>query len=838
MLSIFTTQFNFSFMSLIDFELIELPIEFKQINPQDFDSTLYNVEPKVIITPNDEGYISEQITSVLNPTLHKKNTVIINAGVGQGKSFSVIELIKEYSKLEEYVVILAVPYNNLINQYTAELSAKNDEDNYVPNVFSMLNIDNYSFIDTPLNSTLNYGFISDDYVINEFHPENFNIHLMCINTLLGNSGDNILFQSDKKVKYFNELQSYCDTHNKKIILFLDEIHDSIHNFREDLIYNFWRYQNLIHKIFFVSATFNEASKEVIKYLSEFTNKEIQILESERKVFPEKQSRLHLIFNNSTNLTQNDNFMKLFENVANNRDSFDFIVYSKNQIINNFKNNTDLNEILKLSSSKINYCYADVFDISNANNKYEVNAINIGTNFTTGVNISKENHTMFIFIPIPLELKFVNNSGVFNSIPNSIIQALARQRKVGDIYIIMPPPNGIKLESLPYQADMSLQISEVFKKYKMFGSVDVNYTNINKQNETLNELYDFIKKQARRAELNILNTVNNRDRMNRLLLPTKEVFILEKGEQYLSDNFFGGDIATYIFWAAITNQFLNCKLTSIIKNDEIFFNSENVEEKVFQVCNDIINSNLIMDENDVVLYSLSGIKLYESIEFEIINSKVIYFNNKKATKKEVELIQLNILYAVVYKKQVNIPIEKAKYLIYIYYLQSCVKFANRVNLNGEFKITLEIGEISLDEKSCQLISIFKDFILFIELVNQSIIVTPPRAANPSRKIISPIPNSIFRTLFVEKNMSTRLGYLCRNDRFLKTDIFPFKDSFSRLNVEEKQVNYFYGIILNIAFDIAKTTKFQGKRHHLINNVININTINICNLLHKDFPNYIL
>ena len=436
-------------MSLLDFELIDLHVEFKKINPDDFDNTLYNVAPKTIITPNDQGFISPQIVSNLIPKLHTKDTVVINAGVGQGKSYSVIELIKEYSKLEEYVVILAVPFNNLINQYVADLTAESDIN--TSSVFNMMKINNYTF-ETFTDTPLNYGFFSDVDAVNEFQPENFKVHVMSINALLGNSGDNILFQSNKKVKYFNSLQTYCEANNKKIILFFDEIHDSIHNFREDLIYGFWRYQNLIHKIFVVSATFNEASKEVIKYLSEFTNKEIQILESARKVFPDKQSQLHLIFNEKYDLTKNDNFMKLFERTANNKTSFDFIVYSKKQIESNFKANPDINQILQLSGSRINYCYADTFDKASDVAKYEVDAINIGTNFTTGVNITKENHVMFIFIPIALDKSFINNNGVFRSIPNSVIQALARQRKAGDIYIIMPPPRGIKPESLPFSID--------------------------------------------------------------------------------------------------------------------------------------------------------------------------------------------------------------------------------------------------------------------------------------------------------------------------------------------------------------------------------------------------
>lgn len=646
-----------------------------------------------------------------------------------------------------------------------------------------------------------------------------------------------MFQSNKKVKYFNYLQTYCETNNKKIILFFDEIHDSIHNFKEDLIYGFWRYHNLIHKIFVVSATFNEASKEVIKYLSEFTNNEIQILESERKVIPEQQSRLHLIFNNSFNLTQNDNFMKLFTNVASKQTSFDFIVYSKNQIVNNFKGNPEINQLLQSSGTRINYCYADTFD-NNANMKYQENAINIGTNFTTGVNITKINHAMFIFIPIALDISFVNNNGAFTSIPNSIIQALARQRKAGDIYIIMPPPKGIKPESLPYQVDIAQKIIEIVNNFKPYGSEEVSYTNINKQHDILNQAFDSIKERAKSAEFNINNAIGNRNGMNRLQLPTKEVFILEKGEQYLSDNFFGGNISTYIFWAAITNQFLNCKLTSIVKNDELFFTSDDIQEKVFQFYDNIVMSHLITDEEGVLLKSISGIKLFEALEHEIINSKVVYINGKKASKKQYELIKLHILHAIVYTNQKDFEVKESKKQLFIYYLQSCIKYAKRVNFNNENNVVLEIGEITLDYKFCELVSIYKDFSLFIDLVNQSIIITPPRAGNPSRKILSNQPDSIFKAFYIEKNMSEKLNYLCSNDKFLKTDIFQFRDSFSRIDEEDKKVYNFHGIITKIAFDIKKTSKYQGVSYDLIDDIVDFNNIDVCNLLHEDFPDYVI
>lgn len=822
-------------MSLLDFELIDLPVEFKQINPNDFDNTLYNVAPKTIITPNDQGFISPQIVSNLIPKLHTKDTVVINAGVGQGKSYSVIELIKEYSKLEEYVVILAVPFNNLINQYVADLTAESDIN--TSSVFNMMKINNYTF-ETFTNTPLNYGFFSDVDAVNEFQPENFKVHVMSINALLGNSGDNILFQSNKKVKYFNSLQTYCEANNKKIILFFDEIHDSIHNFREDLIYGFWRYQNLIHKIFVVSATFNEASKEVIKYLSEFTNKEIQILESERKVFPDKQSQLHLIFNEKYDLTKNDNFMKLFERTAKNKTSFDFIVYSKKQIESNFKANPDINQILQLSGSRINYCYADTFDKASDVAKYEVDAINIGTNFTTGVNITKENHVMFIFIPIALDKSFINNNGVFRSIPNSVIQALARQRKAGDIYIIMPPPRGIKPESLPFSIDTNQKIIEIVKKYKSYGSKDVSYTNINKQYDILDKVYNSIKERVKSAELNIGNAVGNRFGMNRLQLPAKEIFILEKGEQYLSDNFFDGSISTYIFWAAITNQFLNCRLNSIIKNDELFFTTEDIQENVFKFYHDVVMNHLITDEDGLLLHSISGIKLFEALEHEIINSKVVYINGKKATKKDYELIRLLILHVIVYQNQKEFQINQSKNLLFIYSLQSCVTYAKKVNFNEENKVTLATGEITLEENLFQLISIYKDIAFFIEEIRQMIVQTRSRAGKPVKKLISISPNSDFISLFREKDMASKLNYLKANDRFLSTNIFPFKDTFSRLNNEENQVLFFYGKLIDLILKIDGSYRYCGNRYYLVTEIYDINTLKLHNFLYTDFPNYVI
>ena len=53
-----------------------------------------------------------------------KNTIVINSGTGQGKTKSVLEIIKKYTETPDYIVIIAVPSKNLIEQYVNVTSPK------------------------------------------------------------------------------------------------------------------------------------------------------------------------------------------------------------------------------------------------------------------------------------------------------------------------------------------------------------------------------------------------------------------------------------------------------------------------------------------------------------------------------------------------------------------------------------------------------------------------------------------------------------------------------------------------------------------------------------------
>ncbi|MCD8529509.1 MAG: DEAD/DEAH box helicase family protein [Flavobacterium sp.] len=179
-------------MSTIDFDLVNVPVEYKKINIEDFDSNYYN-STKEFISPNPEtGYISEELMPILIRDLDVKNTTVINAGTGQGKSKCIIDIVSEYANKEDYIVVFALPYNNLIEQYFEECKTIIEENK----IFSLFHIDK------PVNENM-IGAVNDELdIVNSSNIDKFKIHILTVYALLENPGEDALFQSNKRKKYF------------------------------------------------------------------------------------------------------------------------------------------------------------------------------------------------------------------------------------------------------------------------------------------------------------------------------------------------------------------------------------------------------------------------------------------------------------------------------------------------------------------------------------------------------------------------------------------------------------------------------------------------------------
>ena len=112
-------------MNLPNKYFTNFPIEFKEINPEDFisenkEDTKFIVDDKIIINPDDNGYIHKELSDKLS--LKEKNTVVINAPVGYGKSYTILKTIKKiHDEIPNSKIIVATPFVSLVEQYVNDI---------------------------------------------------------------------------------------------------------------------------------------------------------------------------------------------------------------------------------------------------------------------------------------------------------------------------------------------------------------------------------------------------------------------------------------------------------------------------------------------------------------------------------------------------------------------------------------------------------------------------------------------------------------------------------------------------------------------------------------------
>lgn len=789
----------------------DYPIEFKQINPSDFNEH-YNVDEKIQISPNDEGYISDSLMPILEAGYEVQNTIVINAGVGQGKSKSVIDLAVKYANDDNYLVIVAVPFNNLIHQYIEDFSNHTDKDK----VFNIQELPLIKFSREENNS--------------DFNANDYNIHIMTVNALLGNGGEWQGLQAKKRIKYFEKLVSACRD-GKQLVIIFDEIHDSIYNFKEENIFNLWKFQGFVHKIITVSATYNEASKEVIKYLSELTKKRIQIIESERKRFTERQSRLHVNFYSGYEIEKDARLVSLIDDLVQRNKHFDIMSYSKSlakKMIKKPKESDKLYvpNILDSVKHKINRCYRDSLNLK-ANKTYDSAKINIGTNFTTGVNIKAEEHNFIIILPIEAKIDFISYRGVFTSGLNAVTQSLARQRKQGDIYVFLPTPSQIAAETFPHLPEQKQVLENIFKEFSHYRDEYFTYTDTNLESIIINDEYNQLKENVQ-YEISLIERIEETERegMNRLIFPKKEIFILEKGEKLLIKNFFKGDLSGYFLWAAITNQFLNCRLESLDISKKINLSSENLFEEISNIYYKELNfiSSLWKFPNDEIEFShnLSGFELIEYFEEFFFKSFEVRIDEKKLTQADIAKIYKALLQLVF-----DVNFESGKELQKLYF-KSCVYFSMNVDLNDTF-----IAE-RLNSNQKEIIKLYQDWWKLVSLLDsekEKMLLKHKLPNSPSHKFIS---------LFNELDIDNNLELLKNMDRIISKSIIPFKDTLKKQNSKRQRIESFYSLLIKTFFDGSlKSSKRLSKPVNVYAlEDLKFEDSELINIVYNQFPEIIL
>lgn len=636
-------------MELPNTNFTDFPIDFKQINPEDFPH--FETTVKSVITPNGEGYIKDALLDKID--LDENNTVVINAGVGQGKTYAIIDIVKQYFERDEYLIFIASPFVSLVAQYYKDIIRKGIDE----------------------ASVFRYEVLGNE------NPGDFwlkRIHIVTANCLLGNPGEDSFINAEVKRYYLDKLSQYCETSNKKVVFIYDEIHDTIHNFKEQYIFNLWKWRNVIHKNFIISATYNEASKIVIEYLAELTRDKIQIIESKRIRFPEKQSELFLHFNNERFYTYDDpKITDLVRDLISFGKDIDILSYSKILAENIIKNKSEgIGLELYKKYDVINNCTSELI-VNQRNtreipqNRYNGELCNVGTNFKTGVSIEKDNHAFIIIMPPRgAKMPFKNNYGIFSSGINSVIQALARQRKRGEIHIILPKPFEFDYNSLPFEEVEQIEYFQQFYE-RVRDSDEVSekteYIALNLQDSIFQDFYTNKLRENISAEISHISTISRLNKV-RLEFPEYKLYKLASSEDYFVNktNFFGGDLSAYITYCAVTNQFLNCKFIGANVKNILILKYGEIQKGLQQYCNDIYflddqRMSFYYFLNDSYFYNQFRNDLFEMNDVKLLSTDGKLLNLlKDGTSKASEYFEDQLLGFVQHFGFPNNPMNKYKF----------------------------------------------------------------------------------------------------------------------------------------------------------------------------------
>lgn len=541
------------------FKPVNLPIEFKEINTEDFSSAFeIKGKSKLVITPDKDGFIWQELRGAIE--LEEKNTVIVNAGVGQGKSTSCINIAVEYLNYEnnndntEYIVLFIAPFISIINKYQEKLIERGVHPQEISN-YQNLQADN----------------------VNELAKAS--IHIITINTLLGDYGEDAFFQSRLKRDYITGIIKYASKQRKKVVFIFDEAHDYIQSFKPRFIINLWKWEPLIHKAFILSATFTESSKVVLKYIAELTDFKVQIIESKRVKVPNKQSNLHLILYDEFIYSADDEFLSsLIENEIKKDKHIHILSFSEKlaaKIAEPKKNGNELvyskiGKILMNKYGEINLC------TSKTDNKFHEELCNVGTTFKTGISIDGSNTSYFIIAPhaSAYQDKFTKKLGIFSQGMVAVVQAVARVRsgENNDIIVIMPTPKSLikGASRVSKTKDYLRYVSKIpqlwsLKKQGLMSE----YFSLNEQNKILDKYYSSVQGFAKEGidNFNVRYAMSSQKRdffLPRIDFPTKDEVVLMDGDRLLTNSYdiFGANTSSYFLWAAWNNQFENCTLSSI------------------------------------------------------------------------------------------------------------------------------------------------------------------------------------------------------------------------------------------------------------------------------------
>jgi hypothetical protein len=505
-----------------EIDYFKLPVE--SLRRNGFDVTMNTVP----LAANEWLSLDTHLSTIDH---NRVETVALNIQVGKGKTTACYKLIEKYSK-DGYVVIVCSPFKRLVRKDCANLIALG------------LTPFNYESLKDAMDAAGKPGYHFD------FEPHiDHDVHVMTINCLLQNPGVEAYDQHALKQKYLRKLLSHAKRSDKRVVMFFDEVHESVHNFYDELVPNLFKWKNLIHKAYVSSATYTPAAIPVLKYIGALTAGRITVYETPRLQIANPTS-LHLHFTERAYSGNNLAPLHYLSNIIsqNKGKKINILTAHKNvaNALVNIKGNPTDEIVMAVSSLKPNLLTGD------EEGDFAQDGNNIGTTFKTGVDI-EDSDSVFVII-MPCISDKIDAYAIFSDGLPSIVQSLARVRHTGQVHVFMPLPTviidrpkdsavlrNLRLNGLP---DESSDMQNWF-----YPSLIKNY--IEKKRRVQNEIQAIRQTQAGGLRLHY-----SYKSLSAMLIERSQRLLLKHHFSY------GKQISPYVLWAAMYNQFCTTTLQQI------------------------------------------------------------------------------------------------------------------------------------------------------------------------------------------------------------------------------------------------------------------------------------
>ena len=323
---------------------------------------------------------------------------------------------------------------------------------------------------------------------------------------------------------------------------------------------------------------------------------------------------------------------------------------------------------------------------------------------------------------------------------------------------------------------------------------VKYIKLNRQDYYLKEFYKNKLKGNLISEITAVSASRRSSTLPKLNFPTFQEFKLELGEDYLANKFpiFGEDISAYTTYAALANQFVNCRLKGISFKPILAFDEGSVQVMLDAVYKNFFGEDYLESlgqySNFSLFYQDFRNSLYANYQLQFKKTGGTDYENIEKGSSLAKKFELQLLlYTYKLKHRGLQSTDDEDYTRSDYFLES-ISHSKDIDLS-----TLAEGEYKNRVKLYQYINYFRE-----KLINS--LYEYDRAGEHFFCTPTNVWSNFFETSDIAK--VNELIALVESDSILKDNMFEFKRRFIDNKTTLGKLKTFYSILLEDFLSVEK------------------------------------